>query len=155
MRILTMVLVCAAFSAPATCQPAATASDVAFLHGCWEFEAKGRIVEEQWMAPAGGTLMGMSRTVVNGKVAEFEFLQIRDLPGGLTYIAKPSNQPEAAFVATSSAAGEIVFENPAHDFPQRIRYALAGDILTARVEGKMQGKTRSFDIPYVKVNCRK
>jgi hypothetical protein len=76
--------------------------------------------------------MGVSRTVANGKTTEFEFLQIRDLPEGLTYIAKPSNQPEAKFVASTKTANEVVFENPKHDFPQRIRYRLKGDTLHAR-----------------------
>ena len=149
MRSLTVVALFAAFAAPAMCQPVGKTSDLSFLAGCWKFEAKGRVIEEHWMAPAGGTLMGISRTVANGKTTEFEFLQIRDLPEGLTYIAKPSDQPEARFVATSRTRDGVVFENPKHDFPQRIRYRLVGDTLTARVEGK----ARSFDIAYVRAKC--
>jgi hypothetical protein len=153
MRTLTVVALLSALALPATRQPIATAADLGFMTGCWRFEAKGRVVEEHWTAPAGGTLMGLSRTIVNGKTSEFEFLQIRDLAEGLAYIAKPSNQPEATFVATSKTADEIVFENPKHDFPQRIRYRLAGDALQARVEGTVNGKARGFDIPYTRTNC--
>jgi hypothetical protein len=134
-------------------QPIATTADLAFLNGCWTFESKGRVIEEHWMAPAGGSLLGMSRTVVNGKTTEYEFLQIRDLPEGLAYIAKPSNQPEAKFVATSKAAGEVVFENPTHDFPQRIRYRLAGTTLHARIEGTMNGTSRGVDFTYTRTDC--
>jgi hypothetical protein len=153
MRLLIMALTFSAFAAPATCQPVATTNDLAFLTGCWKFEAKGRVVEEHWMAPAGGALLGMSRTLVNGKVAEFEFLQIRDLPEGLTYIAKPSGQAEAKFVLKTTAGGEIVFENAAHDFPQRIRYRIAGDSLRARVEGVMNDKERGVEFPYQRSSC--
>jgi hypothetical protein len=141
------------FVAPATCQPVASTADLKFMTGCWKFEAKGRIVEEHWMTPAGGSLLGVSRTVVNGKTTEYEFLQIRDLPEGLTYIAKPSSQPEAKFIAKSRTGDEIVFENPAHDFPQRIRYRLAGDTLQARIEGTMKGKERGIDFLYQPTSC--
>jgi hypothetical protein len=142
-----------ALTAPGASQSVPTTADVAFLTGCWKFESNNRIVEEQWMAPGGGSLMGISRTIVNGQTTEYEFLQIRDLPDGLTYIAKPSNQPEAKFIARTRVAGEVVFENPAHDFPQRIRYRIKGDQLHARVEGSVNGKARGVDFPYRRVAC--
>lgn len=153
MRILTMIAAVTALTAPISGQPVASTVDVAFLAGCWKLEAKGRVVEEQWMAPGGGSLLGMSRTVVNGKTTEYEFIQIRDLPEGLTYIAKPSNQPEARFVAISRTGDEVVFENPEHDFPQRIRYRLSGNTLHARIEGMQNGKPRGADFRYERVTC--
>ena len=132
----------------------ATTADLGFMAGCWRLSANGRTIEEHWLAPAGGSLMGVSRTVANGKTVEYEFLQIRDLPEGLTYIAKPSGQAEAQFKVASKTADEIVFENPAHDFPQRIRYKKVGaDRLEARVEGTMNGKSRGMDFPFARVDC--
>ena len=32
---------------------------------------------EQWMTPAGGTLLGISRTVAKGRTVAHEFMQIR------------------------------------------------------------------------------
>jgi hypothetical protein len=148
-----IAVVMTALATPAWSQPSATTADLAFLAGCWKFEAKGRVVEEHWMAPAGGSLLGISRTMLNGKTTEFEFLQIRDLADGLTLIAKPSSQPEAKFVLLSKTGDEVVFENPTHDFPQRIRYRLNGTALTARVEGTLKGKERGIDFPYTRVQC--
>jgi hypothetical protein len=153
MRLTTVIVFVAACSTVAIGQPLATTSDLSFLAGCWRMEGKGRVVEEHWMAPAGGSLIGMSRTVVNGKTSEYEFLHIRDLPAGLAYIAKPSNQPEATFMATSKTADEIVFENLAHDFPQRIRYRVAGNRLHARIEGTMNGKAHGIDFTYTRTDC--
>ena len=99
-RLIALALTTAAV-APLTGQPPVTTADLAFLAGCWKFERDGRTVEEHWLAPSGGSLMGVSRTVEKGKTVDYEFLQIRDLPDGLTYIAKPSNQPEAQFRMTS------------------------------------------------------
>jgi hypothetical protein len=37
----------------------------------------------------------------------------------------------------------VVFENLAHDFPQRVIYWKEGDVLAARVEGALRGRERS------------
>ncbi len=138
----------------AAAQSAATTADLAFMAGCWRLSANGRTIDEHWLAPAGGPRVGISRTAASGKTVEYEFLQIRDLPDGLTYIAKPSGQAEAQFKIASKTADEIVFENPTHDFPQRIRYKRVGaDRLEARIEGTMNGKSRSMDFPYARVAC--
>jgi hypothetical protein len=153
MSRLCSLAVIAVLALPVSAQSPATTSDLAFLTGCWRFERNGRIVEEHWLAPAGGSLVGVSRTVAGGKTVDFEFLQLRDLPDGLTYIAKPSRQPEASFKLTTKTADEAVFENPQHDFPQRIRYRRSGDTLHARIEGTLDGKPRAIDYAYVKTNC--
>lgn len=143
----------AAFVPSAISQSRATTADLAFMTGCWKLEGDGRTVEEHWLAPAGGSLMGVSRTVAGGKTVEYEFLQIRDLPDGLTYVAKPSGQAEVSFTIISQTADEVVFENPTHDFPQRIRYRRGVDTLYARIEGTSNGKTRGIDYPYARVSC--
>ncbi len=129
------------------------AADLAFLTGCWVFERGERTVEEHWLRPAGGSLMGVSRTVAGGKTTEFEFLQIRDTADGMAYIAKPSGQAEASFKLVTRSTDSVAFENPTHDFPQRISYQRSGDTLTARVEGTLNGKTRAIDLPYRRTAC--
>ena len=153
-RVFTASLLTASFPALLAAQSATTA-DLAFMSGCWQLESNGRHTEEHWLGPAGGSLMGVSRTVAGGKVTEYEFLQIRDLAEGLTYIAKPSNQPEGRFAIASKTADEVVFENPSHDFPQRIRYRRVGiDGLHARVEGTINAKPRAIDYPYTRAICK-
>ncbi|MBI5768237.1 MAG: hypothetical protein HZA93_10610 [Verrucomicrobia bacterium] len=129
-------------------KPGVTA--LGWLAGTWGFERNGRTVTEQWMAPAGGTMLGMSRTVANGKTVEYEFLLLRaDASGDLHYVARPSRQPEASFKLVKLTEREVVFENPAHDFPQRILYTLKEDgTLLAAIEGTKDGKTRRVEFPY-------
>ena len=154
MRLFQFLAAAIVMGFPPQAQKTATTNDVAFMSGCWRLEANGRTIEEHWLAPAGGSLLGVSRTVVGGKTVEYEFMQIRDLPEGLTYIAKPSGQAEASFKVLSSTGDEVVFENAAHDFPQRIRYRKAGaDALHARIEGTMNGKARGMDFPYTRAAC--
>jgi hypothetical protein len=135
----------------------AQAADVAalsWMSGCWRQHSESRTVDEMWMAPSGGGMLGMSRTVAKGRIAEHEFLQIRVVDGRIVYIARPSGQPEAMFTAAKVGAREVVFENPAHDFPQRIIYRLQPDGgIAARIEGTRDGKLRGIDFPMKRVTC--
>jgi hypothetical protein len=132
------------------------AGELAWLAGCWELTRGARHTVEQWTAPEGGTLLGMSRTVVSGKIAEWEFLMIRETPSGVEYVAKPSGQLEGVFAAVRITADEAVFENPKHDFPTRITYARqADDRLVAEIEGTMNGQERTIAFPYARAACGK
>ena len=117
--------------------PAPQINKLAWLAGSWRMEKTGRVVEEQWLAPAGGVMLGVSRTVAKNRVVEFEFMQIREGPGGtLFFVAQPSGQPEAAFQLLTLTDTEVVFENKEHDFPQRILYTHRADgSVLAAIEG--------------------
>jgi hypothetical protein len=146
------------FAADPKAPPAATAAvainQLTWLGGHWRMEKAGRVVDEHWMTPVAGVMLGMSRTVSRGKVIEHEFIQIREGPGGaLFYIALPSGQKEAAFQVVSLSATEAVFENPQHDFPQKISYALQADgTLLAAIEGPgKDGQLRRIEFPYKRI----
>ena len=143
-----------ALSAPVAAQDQQVAA-LAWLAGCWAADPGDAGSVEQWLPPAGGTMLGVGRTVKNGKTVAHEFMQIRtDAQGRLVFIALPSGQREASFVATSVTDGSVTFENPQHDFPQRIRYAAApGDRLAARIEGMRNGALRGVDFPMKRVAC--
>jgi hypothetical protein len=131
-----------------------TIDQLGWLTGCWSMKRGDSIVEEEWLKPLGATLMGISRTVKGGRTVEHEFLQVRDVNGALAYIAKPSGQAEATFPLKTFADQELVFENPAHDFPQRIIYRRTTDGVTARVEGTRNGQTRGIDFAYRRCQTR-
>lgn len=150
--VLSSLMLMTALSA-ALQTPAPAIKDVAWIGGCWDLTRNARHVVESWMPPEGGTMMGVSRTVNNGKTTEWEFLIIREGARGLEYVAKPSGQPEATFTSTRVAPNEVVFENAAHDFPKKITYRRDGDVLTAAIEGPMQGQTRRIEFPYKKSAC--
>jgi len=130
-------------------------AQLAWLAGCWAAENGEAGSGEQWMPLAGGTMLGTGRTVRNGKTVEHEFLQIRvNAEGKPVYIALPSGQREATFVASALSADAVTFENPQHDFPQRILYrALPGDRLHARIEGMRNGALRGVDFPMKRTPC--
>lgn len=131
--------------------------DLNWMAGCWELNVPQRnmTIAEHWMKPAGGTLIGMGRTVVGGKTVSWEALRIITGDTGIDYIAKPSSsKDETAFRLVKWSATEAVFENPQHDFPQRIIYRKdASDALFARIEGNRNGKVSGMDIPMKRATC--
>jgi hypothetical protein len=99
-------------------------------------------------------MLGMARTVAKGRLVEYEFVQIREGPGGdLFYIAQPSGQKEAAFPIKTLADNAVVFENPLRDFPQSISYTLLADgTLLAAIEGPgPDGQLKRVEFPYQRV----
>jgi hypothetical protein len=129
--------------------------ELAWLAGCWQLQAGARTTTEMWMPPAGGLMVGGSRTVVGGTAREFEHLRVSARGDTLIYTAIPSGQSETHFRSASVSGSEVVFENRAHDFPQVIRYRRVGaDSLIARVEGPGSGgATRAIDFPMARVGC--
>jgi hypothetical protein len=151
---LPLVLFAADRKPAAPMKAAVAINQLGWLAGHWRMEKAGRVVEEQWMAPAAGVMLGMGRTVSRGKVTEYEFLQVREGPGGaLYYIAQPSGQKEAAFQVVSLDAAGVIFENPQHDFPQRITYSLQPDgSLLAAIEGPgADGQIRRIEFFYKRI----
>ena len=126
-----------------------------WLQGCWAAQGAEAGSVEYWSAPAGGTMIGLSRTVKNGKTATFEFLHIREVePGLLAYIAQPSGRPPTTFKLLRSSDTEWVFEDLAHDFPQRIIYRRDGEqAISARIEGVSKGKLKGIDYPMTRIGC--
>ena len=133
----------------------ALVEDLAWLAGCWASVGGDAGSGEQWTVPAGKTLLGVSRTVQNSKTVEYEFLRIRETEAGkIEYIARPSEQAEATCLMVRLSEGEVVFENPDHDFPQRIIYRLKAEgNLEVRIEGEMKGEVRTVDFPMKRVDC--
>ncbi len=125
-----------------------------WLAGCWSRASGSTLIEEQWMKPRAGIMLGMGRTVRAGKIVDYESMQILERGGTLVYAAQPSGQPAAEFVARKYDGAFVRFENPTHDFPQRVIYGPgAGDSLFARIEGAMQGKQQGIDFRMKRGNC--
>lgn len=127
---------------------------VSWLTGCWLMDGGAQSIEERWTPPLGGSMLGTSRTVRNGRLAGFEFVLLRETDGGLVYEAHPSGQAGETFPVRELTATRVTFENPAHDFPQRIVYELRGaNGLAAWIEGALGGKPRRVDFTYRRVPC--
>lgn len=126
----------------------AAIGDLAWLAGAWVGTrgAQGAVsIEERWSPPLGGAMLATSRTVSRGAMSAFEFLRIVERDAGLVYIAQPNGAAPTEFTLVELGANRAVFENPRHDFPQRIVYERAanGD-LSASIGHRKGGRPRRF-----------
>jgi hypothetical protein len=125
-----------------------------FLSGCWAFESGALRVEEQWNRPAGGIMLGASRTLKGGRAVFHEFLRIDVKEGAVQYTPQiGSTAKPVTFRLTTLGENEAVFENLQHDFPQRIIYRKSAEGLPVRIEGTVNGALRKQDFPYRRMEC--
>lgn len=102
-------------------------ASLAWLEGTWTSVAEdGSRTTEAWGPAAGGAMPGSSTTVgADGAPTGSEVLRIEESGDGIDYVAHPQGATsDTRFRATEIAPGRAVFENPAHDFPQRITYEI-------------------------------
>lgn len=131
--------------------PGQSSPRLGWLAGYWLSCEDGREVSETWSDPRGDLVLGTSMTSgANGTAWE----QMRIAPStrgmldSLSFYAQPSGQGAAEFPLVRARGTEAVFENPSHDFPQRIIYRRDGDRLTGRIEGVIGGEARSMEWRY-------
>ena len=126
----------------------------AWIAGCWRGTAADRVFEEQWMAPAGGLMLGVGRTTANGRVTTYEQMRIETDGERLVFTSRPLGKPEDSFPALAGDDQRVVFENLAHPFPQRIIYQRTTDGgLAARIEGTRGERVVGIDFPMQRVAC--
>ena len=108
------------------------------------------------MRPAAGTMMGLARNLKGDRTTFIEFTLINEKNGvlGMTVQLKLAGE-KTRFTVQRLRAGEVIFVNPVHDFPQRILYRAQGkNRLFARVEGVAKGKAMSEEFPMKRVSCQ-
>lgn len=140
--------------------PTDSMAELSWLYGCWGGKVNGRDFREQWMPLRGNTLLGIGSTEFEQKLSSYEYLRIESRADGIFYVALPSEQKEAAFKLVSAMKDDrdksstFTFENPQHDFPQRIVYRRGTEgWLYATIEGKLQGQDRQVTYPYRRIDC--
>ena len=129
----------------------ATLSALAWLEGEWERPIRDGVSVERWEVTDAG-LVGEALSIAGDEQRVTEALMIVDMDGDVFYVAKPPQNPfPIGFRLVSATADEFVFENPTHDFPQRITSRRSGDAMTVPIEGPGDdGQTQSVDFSFTR-----
>jgi hypothetical protein len=92
-RLLAAALLCLALPAAAQYPaPAARIADVAWLQGYWVGEGLGGSVEDVWLPPKAGVLLGAFRLVKEGgKPGFYELFAIEEVDDTLQFVVKHFN----------------------------------------------------------------
>lgn len=142
MEFRSLALLVSLTAASALAQDLRVAS-LDWLAGAWVKDDGGEKVMESWVGPGNGMMVAANLTTWPNGRRSFEFMRIADTPQGMSYFASPGGRPPVEFRARESGDKRVVFENLAHDYPQRISYWRDGAALVARIEGTPRGQRRS------------
>ena len=135
----------------ALAQSPARVASLDWMAGTWERKTERHIVTETWVGPREGLMVAANLTTFASGRKSFEFLRIAETPEGFSYFASPGGKAAVEFKLKEAAERRVVFENTAHDFPQRILYWRDGDQLVARIEGSIKGKDRGEEWRFSRV----
>ena len=134
----------------ANAAPAEPSTDLAWLAGDWRRCKEGEIVEERWLGPRGGLLVGVNLTTSASGKASYETLRIAREGESWVLWASPMGRTPVPFRMVESGTARAVFANPEHDFPARIVYWRDGDDLLARIEGTLRDKPAAVEWRFAK-----
>ena len=153
-RMMVALLLLMVMTTLSHAQAKASLEDLSWLSGCWEGRQGSAILEEIWSKPAGGTMLGLGRTVKENRTVSFEFMQFREEKETLVFLPQPQGGPRVSFPLKDSFGGRLTFENKEHDFPQRVIYERKSPgLLLAAIEGTQQGKVQREEFQMRKVRC--
>lgn len=136
---------------PSSASKSFTVADLAWMEGDWESAPGAQQVDEHWTHVAGGTLLGVGRTVAKEKTVFFEYLRVETRADGVFYVAQPLGKSPTAFRLVKVEGASAVFENLEHDFPKRIAYRKTAEgELVARIEGDGTETERAQEFRYAR-----
>lgn len=113
--------------------------------GEWGNKSADGELTERWTKENDSVYLGESYFVVGQNDTVFaEHVRLEEVNGKLAYIVTVPGQNQelpVSFEMTSAADNQIVFENPKHDYPNKIIYNLVEkDSLIAEISGLKKGK---------------
>lgn len=147
-----MLLSCSHEESINTNHSAETSIDKAsWILGEWQNISTEGSVSEHWQKLNDSTFSGQGLFVRGNDTLSKELLALEQHGNDLFYIPTVNNQnggKPVNFKLTTSTENELVFENAAHDFPQKITYnKINNDSIVAKISGKVEGQERSEEFP--------
>lgn len=126
-----------------------------WLIGEWQNNSETEKVTEIWEKENDSVYVGKSYSLRNADTISSERIRLEEHRDKLFYIPVVKNQNAGEvvkFTLVSSDANQLAFENPAHDFPQKISYSLiTTDSLFAEISGMHKGQQQSEKFPMHRV----
>lgn len=125
-----------------------------WLVGEWGNTSKEGVLTETWTRLNDSTLTAQTYFVTGKDTVHTESVVLEQKMDSLFYIPTVKNQNDGkpvTFKLTSSTDQLLVFENPKHDFPQKITYnKVTNDSLVAAISGMKNGKESKESYPMKK-----
>lgn len=118
-----------------------------WLAGMWEGIHGQGIYHEEWQIVNSSEMLGKAYLIKKGEILNMEILKLHIAGGNIFYTAEVShNKSPVSFRLISDQNNIFIFENPEHDFPQKITYEKKEDgSLYAVVEAMMNDKLKKIE----------
>lgn len=128
---------------------------LAWIEGDWIYNSETGTITESWVKDSDSSYSGEGKFMdKSGNVKSSERIKLNQRDGVLWYVPVISNQNggnPVYFKQVSVSPTEIIFENPDHDYPQRIIYKKISDTaMTAIVEGKVDDQPYKQEYLYIR-----
>jgi hypothetical protein len=124
---------------------------VKWFLGDWENISEQGDFREIWKQENDSLLKGESIVTVKGDTVFHENVGLVAKNDSLFYVVSvkgENNEKPVSFYMTESSEKKVVFENPKHDFPNKISYEkITNDSIVASISGKQNGKDASESFP--------
>ena len=118
-----------------------------WLLGNWENKSDEGDLLETWKKVNDSLYDGESYFIKGKDTLHFEKIQMKQKGEALYYIATikgQNNDKPVTFKHNDTIEKQLVFENPKHDYPQRIVYSqMTKDSIIIQISGIQQGKPSS------------
>lgn len=125
-----------------------------WLIGTWHNNDKNAPSTETWTQSSTTTMHGVSYIVAAKDTVFYESIVLKQIKDELFYTVTSKGQKDnrpVSFKLTSFEDDCAIFENPEHDFPQKIIYKLINkDSIVATILGDKDGKTATEVFPMQK-----
>jgi hypothetical protein len=119
--------------------------------GNWENVSKEMQMKELWKKENDSCFSAVSFVTVQKDTIFYEKVSLVQRKDSLLYIVSVREQNKekpVSFYMTKSSENQLVFENPKHDFPNKIEYnKITNDSMLAKIYGIKDGKEISEDFP--------
>jgi len=135
--------------------PSVTIKNLSWLAGKWQDTTSDGITYENWTIVNDSVMNGISGMIKGKDTTVYETIALQLQRDGLFYIPTVKDQNEGKpvpFKLTQAVGDSFVFENPQHDFPDKITYTkISAAALLAKISGKINGQYHAELFPMARV----
>ena len=125
-----------------------------WLVGTWENKSDFGDIQERWEKVNDSVFQGYSYMIKDTDTLHSESIAMEIKDEQVLYIPivkGQNNDQPVIFLLTKQTPKQLVFENPKHDYPNKIVYnQITSDSLVAVISGMQQGKASTDSFPMKK-----
>jgi hypothetical protein len=126
-----------------------------WLLGNWTNQSEAGLAIEHWIKKNDSMFIGESYFIIGNDTASSERMSLEQHGDVMTYnptVRDQNNNQRIEFTLTGFTEKQLIFENPKHDFPQKIIYNQVNpDSIFAEISGKMNGENKTISFPFCKL----